>query len=62
MLPRFVLPLLLLTAITQPDGIAVAMGQQAAWLKQRLRGGASPPAAPSRVPQAGDERRPAAVK
>jgi branched-chain amino acid transport system permease protein len=27
---------LLLTVVTQPDGIAVAMGQQASWLKHRL--------------------------
>ena len=31
---------LLLTAVTQPDGIAVAMGQQARWVKDRLRGDA----------------------
>jgi ABC-type branched-subunit amino acid transport system permease subunit len=32
---------LMLTVVTQPDGIAVAMGQQARWVKQRLdrRGG-----------------------
>jgi ABC-type branched-subunit amino acid transport system permease subunit len=38
---------LLLTAVTQPDGIAVAMGQQARWVKERLRGRTEerPPAA-----------------
>ena len=30
-------PGLLVTAVTQPDGIAVAMGQQFAWLKQRVQ-------------------------
>lgn len=51
---------LLLTAVTQPDGIAVAMGQQIGWLKQKL-GGTGPPAEPPRV-LAADDRRPAAVK
>jgi ABC-type branched-subunit amino acid transport system permease subunit len=51
---------LLLTAITQPDGIAVAMGQQFAWLKQRLRGSSKPPPEPPRL--LADDRRSAAVK
>jgi branched-chain amino acid transport system permease protein len=52
---------LLLTAVTQPDGIAVAMGQQFAWLKQRIQGSPSPPPS-GPVAVASDERRPAAVK
>jgi ABC-type branched-subunit amino acid transport system permease subunit len=52
---------LLLTAVTQPDGIAVAMGQQFAWLKQRFQGSPSPPPS-GPVAVASDERRPAAVK
>jgi branched-chain amino acid transport system permease protein len=52
---------LLLTAVTQPDGIAVAMGQQFAWLKQRFQGRPSPPPS-GPVAVASDERRPAAVK
>jgi branched-chain amino acid transport system permease protein len=52
---------LLLTAVTQPDGIAVAMGQQFAWLKQRFQGSPSPPPS-GPVSVASDERRPAAVK
>jgi branched-chain amino acid transport system permease protein len=53
---------LLLTAVTQPDGIAVAMGQQAQWVKDRLRGGAGRPSAPPAVPSAGKDKQPAAVK
>src|SRR6476661_3099666 len=49
---------LLVTAITQPDGIAVAIGQQLAWVKQHL--GRRPPSEPPRV-LAADERRPAAI-
>jgi ABC-type branched-subunit amino acid transport system permease subunit len=52
---------LLLTAVTQPDGIAVAMGQQIAWVRRRLQRGPAPaPDAPVLV--ATDDRRPAAVK
>ncbi len=53
---------LLLTAVTQPDGIAVAMGQQARWVKDRLRGDAGRPSAPPAVPEAGTKKQPAAVK
>jgi ABC-type branched-subunit amino acid transport system permease subunit len=53
---------LLLTAVTQPDGIAVAMGQQARWVKERLRGGAGRPSAPPPVAAAGESKHPAAVK
>ncbi len=53
---------LLLTAVTQPDGIAVAMGQQAQWVKDRLRRGAGRPSAPPEVPAVGDTNRPAAAK
>jgi branched-chain amino acid transport system permease protein len=53
---------LLLTAVTQPDGIAVAMGQQARWIKQRLRGGAGRPSAPPPVAVSGREKTPAAVE
>ena len=53
---------LLLTAVTQPDGIAVAMGQQAAWLKQRLPGRPGAPAEPAHLSATADERRTAAVK
>ncbi|NUT54608.1 MAG: ABC transporter permease [Thermoleophilia bacterium] len=53
---------LLLTAVTQPDGIAVAMGQQAKWVKSRLRGDAGRPSAPPSVPDAGSRKQPAAVK
>jgi ABC-type branched-subunit amino acid transport system permease subunit len=53
---------LLLTAVTQPDGIAVAMGQQAQWVKDRLRGDAGRPSAPPAVPDAGSTKQPAAVK
>jgi ABC-type branched-subunit amino acid transport system permease subunit len=52
---------LLLTAVTQPDGIAVAMGQQIDWVKQRIGGGAKPPSEPPRV-VATEDRRTAAVK
>jgi ABC-type branched-subunit amino acid transport system permease subunit len=52
---------LLLTAVTQPDGIAVAMGQQARWVKERLRGRAGRPSPPPPVTVAGTER-PAALK
>ena len=47
---------LLLTAVTQPDGIAVAMGQQARWVKDRLRGDAGRPSAPPAVPDAGNKQ------
>jgi branched-chain amino acid transport system permease protein len=53
---------LLLTAVTQPDGIAVAMGQQARWVKDRLRKDAGRPSAPPAVPEASDRQSPAAVK
>ena len=53
---------LLLTAVTQPDGIAVAMGQQARWVKERLRGGADRPSAPPAVTAADHKSTPAAVK
>jgi branched-chain amino acid transport system permease protein len=53
---------LLLTAVTQPDGIAIAMGQQARWVKDRLRGGADRPSAPPALPAAGEKKQPAAVK
>jgi branched-chain amino acid transport system permease protein len=52
---------LLVTAVTQPDGIAVAMGQQAAWVRQRLRPKSDAPSEPPRTTTA-DERRPAAIK
>jgi ABC-type branched-subunit amino acid transport system permease subunit len=52
---------LLVTAITQPDGIAVAMGQQVNWLKQRMRRTPTPPSEPPRV-LATDQRSPAAIK
>lgn len=53
---------LLLTAVTQPDGIAVAMGQQARWIKERLGGGAGRPSAPPPVAVTGQDKTPAAVK
>jgi branched-chain amino acid transport system permease protein len=53
---------LLLTAVTQPDGIAVAMGQQAQWVRDRLRGGAGRPSAPPAIPAAREPKQPAAVK
>jgi branched-chain amino acid transport system permease protein len=46
---------LLVTAVTQPDGIAVAMGQQARWVKERLGGGSGRPSAPPPVSVAGSE-------
>lgn len=52
---------LLVTAITQPDGIAVAMGQQAAWVRARLRPKSQSPSNPPAVTTP-DDRRPAAVK
>ena len=53
---------LLVTAVTQPDGIAVAMGQQINWVKQRLRAGSTRSVEPGLVSPAADERRPAAIK
>ena len=46
---------LLLTAVTQPDGIAVAMGQQARWVKDRLRGDAARASAPPAVTEASEQ-------
>ena len=47
---------LLLTAVTQPDGIAVAMGQQARWVKDRLRGRRWPSVGTAGGPRRGQRR------